>query len=173
MEILLPVEALIPSFYIPDSDEKISVYQKLAGSEDEQTLAEFEQDLVEEYGELPQPVRSLFEVLRLKLACRRAGVVRVKAEDRGRTARDIVLTLSSRVQATDIFRLLQVNSHWKISSNTLRIPEEELSKRAKERGYLKELTEEVKKLTPIPKEKKKKPLTPAPGQKQPGSGIMP
>lgn len=153
VEILLPVEALLPTFYIPDSDEKISVYQKLAGSEDEQTLSEFETDLREEYGELPKQVRNLFAVLRLKLACRKAGVVRVKVEDKSRTAREIVLMLASKVEAMDIMRLLQENSQWKISSNTLRISEEEIIKGSEEE-WLGTLTDNIKKLVKTAKEKK-------------------
>ncbi len=154
VEILLPVEALIPSFYIPDSDEKISVYQKLAGSEDEATLGEFEKDLTDEYGELPKQVQNLFSVLRLKLACRKAGVIRVKTEDRTKTAKDVVLNLGAKIEAMDIMRLLQVNPQWKISGSTLRIDEIELVKRAGGEDYIAELTEEIKKLIKSPKEKK-------------------
>lgn len=155
VEILLPVEALIPTFYIPDSDEKISVYQKLAGSEDEATLKEFETDLQEEYGELPKQVKNLFDVLRLKLACRKAGVVRVKAEDRTKASKDIVLSLSPRVEAMDIMRILQANPQWKISSNTLRIAEEELLRAAGKGNWMDELTENIKKLIKVPKTKAK------------------
>ncbi len=154
-EILLPVEALLPTFYIPDSGEKISVYQKLASSEEESTLAEFEADLRDEYGEPPKQVLNLFAVLRLKLACRRAGVIRIKVEDRTRTERDILLTLSARVEAMDIMRILQVNSQWKISSNTLRIGEEQMIKIAGSRDYLAELTHQVKSLIRPPKSKVK------------------
>lgn len=156
VEILLPVEALIPGFYIPDSDEKISVYQKLAGSEDDATLAEFEQDLRDEYGELPRQVQNLFAVLRLKLVCRKAGVIRVKSESRSRTANDIVLTLHSKVEAMDIMRLLQMNSAWKISGSTLRIDEAELIRRAGRQDYLHELALEIGALVKTQKEKKQK-----------------
>ncbi|MDP7069607.1 MAG: helicase-related protein, partial [Candidatus Peribacteraceae bacterium] len=80
VEILLPVQAMLPSYYIPDEQERISVYQKLAGSEDEAILKEFEQDLIDEYGNLPDNVQNLFAVLHLKIACRRGGVLRVKSE---------------------------------------------------------------------------------------------
>ncbi len=143
VEILLPIEALLPTFYIPDSDEKISVYQKLAGSEDDATLSEFEADLRDEYGDLPKQVKNLFSVLRLKLVCRKAGVIRVKAEDRSRTNKDVVLSLHKKVEAMDIMRLLQVNSGWKISGSTLRIDEEDLRKRAGGPDYMKELTTEI------------------------------
>ncbi len=145
VEILLPLEALLPTFYIPDSDEKISVYQKLASSEDDTTLSEFEVDLREEFGELPKQVKNLFAVLRLKLACRKAGVIRVKAEEHFKGTRDIVLTLSKRVEAMDIMRILQVNSQWKISGSSLTISESELEKRGG-REWIGELTTEIKAL---------------------------
>ena len=154
VEILVPVEALLPSFYVPDSGEKISVYQKLASSESEEMLAEFATDLREEYGELPRQVQNLFAVLRLKLACRRAGVIRVKMEDRTRDSREIVLTLSPRVTAAEIMKLLQYNPQWKISSNTLRIGEGELEKKAGNKDWMKELTEEIKVLERTKKTKK-------------------
>ena len=157
VEIQLPVEALIPSFYITDNEEKISVYQKLAGSEDEAILKEFETDLREEFGELPAQVLSLFQILRLKMACRRAGVLRVKAEDpswsssraepRGsgqdHNATEIVLVLSPRVTAKEIMQLLHHNSQWKISGSSLKIPQTSLEQKADGGDWLQELTEEV------------------------------
>lgn len=149
VEIQLPVEALIPSFYITDDEEKISVYQKLAGSENEEILKEFETDLREEFGALPAQVRSLFQILRLKMACRRAGVIRVKAGDsstdlRGeRISAEIVLTLSSRVTAKEIMQLLHHNPQWKISGTTLRIAESSLEHRAEKKDWLQELINDV------------------------------
>jgi transcription-repair coupling factor (superfamily II helicase) len=124
VEILLPFQALIPTYYIPDEQEKISVYQKLAGSEDEAILKEFEQDLGEEYGKLPKEVQNLFAVLRLKMVCRRAGVTRVKVEESGQGRKEVVLTLSPRVTAQEIMQLLRVNPQWRITGSMLRLDEE-------------------------------------------------
>jgi transcription-repair coupling factor len=151
VEILLPIEALLPSFYITDSGEKISMYQKLAGSESDEMLGEFEADLRDEYGELPKQVKNLFAVLRLKLACRKAGVTRVKMDQpslsgasSGRRANaEIILTLSPRVTAAEIMKLLQMNPQWKISSNTLRIGESELARKAGASDWMAELTSEI------------------------------
>jgi transcription-repair coupling factor (superfamily II helicase) len=146
VEIILPVEALLPSFYIPDSEEKISVYQKLASAEEEATLGEFETDLKEEYGNPPVQVKNLFAILQLKMAARRGGVVRIKAEDRGK-GKDIVLTLAGRVEAPDIMRLIAGNPQWKISSNTLRIDQAALEKNAQSGGdWLRALTQDVGRL---------------------------
>lgn len=155
VEIQLPVEAFIPSFYIPDNEEKISVYQKLAGSEDDTILSEFETDLQQEYGDPPEQVMQLFEILRLKMACRRGGVARVKMEESG-TLREIMLTLSPRVTAKEIMQLLSVNSQWKISGSSLRINMEALQKLAKNKTWIQELTEEIDALVAKKPAKKKK-----------------
>lgn len=126
VEIQLPVEALLPSYYIPDEQEKIAVYQKLAGSEDEAILDEFEQDLREEFGEPPKQVMNLFAILRLKMACRRAGVTRVKMEESGKDNREVVLTLNPRVTANEIMQILTMNPQWRISGSSLRLREDQL-----------------------------------------------
>jgi transcription-repair coupling factor (superfamily II helicase) len=141
VEIQLPVEAFIPAFYITESEEKISVYQKLAGSEDEAILKEFETDLREEYGELPVQVMNLLSVLRLRMACRRAGVQRIKMED-GKD-RFVVLTLSPRVTAKEIMQLLSHNPQWKISGSTLRMSEQVLLQKAKGKDWVLHLASEV------------------------------
>lgn len=125
VEILLPIEALIPLFYIPEEEERISMYQKLAGSEEDAILREFETDLREEYGDPPQPVRNLFAILHLKIACRRVGVLRVKMEEvKGRS--EVVLFLGSRVTAKEVMQLVHKNPQWRISSATLRMVVEDL-----------------------------------------------
>ncbi len=145
VEILLPVEAFLPSFFIPDEQEKISVYQKLAGSEDEGILKEFEQDLLEEYGKLPVQVQDLFSILRLKLVCRKAGVIRIKMEDASKDKQEIILTLSARVTAKEIMQLLQINSQWRITGSQLRIVFDEIVRRSgtKNSEWIQELTEEI------------------------------
>ncbi|MCK5017647.1 MAG: DEAD/DEAH box helicase, partial [Candidatus Peribacteraceae bacterium] len=153
VEIQLPIEALLPSYFIPNEQEKISVYQKLAGSENESILKEFEQDLLEEFGKSPRPVQNLFAILRLKLACRASGVIRVKMEDGAMGERDVILQLHSSVSAKEIMQILQVNPKWKISGSSIRLNENSLAKGKTKTDvqWLKSLSEEIKAL-----EKKKK-----------------
>jgi len=145
VEIQLPFEALIPSYYVTDEQEKISVYQKLASSDEEAILAEFEQDLEAEYGKLPKSVTNLFAILRLKMAARRAGVQRIKIEDVAAGRREIVLTLAARVTAKEIMQLLKLNHQWRISGSSLRLNEEEISRVAKgdEVAWMAELSRQI------------------------------
>ena len=143
VEILLPVQAMIPSYYVPDEQERISVYQKLAGSEDEAILKEFEQDLIDEFGTLPDNVQNLFAVLRLKIACRRSGVLRVKSEDVA-GKQEIVLTLHPSVTAKEIMGILKISPQWRISGSSLKINFEQLLPKAKnDIAWITELTTHV------------------------------
>jgi transcription-repair coupling factor (superfamily II helicase) len=142
-EIILPFEALLPSFYVTDEQEKIAVYQKLAGSEDEAMLKEFENDLIQEFGPIPKQAEHLLNVLRLKMACRRAGVVRIKMDTVSSTKRDIVVSLSPRVTATEIMQLLADTPQWRISGATIRIADVEMEKSAGNAEWLTEITRQI------------------------------
>jgi len=155
VEILLPVQAMIPSYFVPDEQERISVYQKLAGSEDEKILAEFQQDLIDEFGTLPDAVENLLAVLRLKIACRRGGVMRVKMEETA-DKKEIVLTLHSSVTAKEIMGILKVSPQWRISGSALKITFDQLLPKAKnDVAWIEELTKHVEGLERKKVEKKK------------------
>ncbi len=154
IEIILPFEALLPSFYIPDEQEKIGAYQKLAGAEDEAILSEFETDLREEYGPLPKQALGLLQIIRLKMACRRAGVVRIKMDNVSAKQRDIVVNLSPRVTAEEIMQMLKICPQWRISGATLRLSEDVMVKLAGGPEWLDELTRHISALV---KKKAKKP----------------
>ncbi len=157
VELQLPFEALLPTYYIPDQEEKISVYQKLAGSETEEILQEFAGDLRDEYGELPKPVRTLFAVLRLKLACKRSHVIRVKMEHMN-SGREVILTLSPHVTAEEVMQLLQKNPLWRIAGSQLKLKEEQLlnGKAVSEEAWIDALTEQIAALEHKKKKKEKK-----------------
>lgn len=127
-EILLPIEALLPKYYITDEQERISIYQKLAGSENEEILNDFADDLQKEYGDLPVPVQNLFHILRLKLTCKIAGVTRIKMEEMVNRDPEIVVQLHNRVTAAEIMQILTISPQWRIVGSTLRIRQPEITR---------------------------------------------
>lgn len=62
----LPVEAFIPDQYIPDTNQKVEVYRRIAAAGGEEELAELEEELTDRFGDPPEPVQNLVEVARLK-----------------------------------------------------------------------------------------------------------
>ncbi|MCF8010113.1 MAG: transcription-repair coupling factor [Clostridiales bacterium] len=71
----LPVEAYIPDKYIPDENQKVEIYRRIAKKNNESQLDEIEEELTDRFGDLPEPVKNLIEVSRLKTI---AGNMQVK-----------------------------------------------------------------------------------------------
>lgn len=59
-------EAHIPSDYVPDSKERLSLYKALSAAEDERSLVELEAEIRDRFGHLPKELETFFGVLRLK-----------------------------------------------------------------------------------------------------------
>jgi len=124
----LPLTAYIPDTYIVSAKEKINVYQKLSSVDNSVYLEEIREELIEDYGKLPQEVSNLFHVIELKSLAKKAGVATVKAEsvylNKGK---EIVLLMSPKVKPENIMNLLEHNPNWMISGNKLRIKIEDLT----------------------------------------------
>lgn len=117
----LPVEAYIPDTYIPDRKEKLSIYQKISAVDSDKLLQEFRNELEDEYGQFPIQVETLFKLLVLKLMARRAGVLGIKSEIIQQGGKQIVLSLSDKITAEHIIKVLQHNEKWLISGTKLKI----------------------------------------------------
>ena len=85
IKIELPVDAHLPHEYIPGERLRLEAYTKLAKVTDETELAEIEAELVDRYGQPPEPVRSLLEVARLRTLARSAGLSDISVQ--GQTIR--------------------------------------------------------------------------------------
>jgi transcription-repair coupling factor (superfamily II helicase) len=77
----LPVEAHLPTDYVPDEAQKLELYRRLARARTSGDLAAFRQDVMDRFGPLPQPVVRLVEVAELRLAAEAAGVASISREE--------------------------------------------------------------------------------------------
>jgi len=64
----------IPAEYIPEENQRLRMYKRVAGVETESQLSDVSSELQDRYGEPPQAVRNLLEYASLKLQCIRVGV---------------------------------------------------------------------------------------------------
>jgi transcription-repair coupling factor (superfamily II helicase) len=78
-EVNLHVPALLPSTYCSDVQERLSLYKRLADAEMHESLDLLREELVDRFGELPEPARALIECHRVRIAARPLGVARVDA----------------------------------------------------------------------------------------------
>ncbi len=78
-EVNLHVPALLPASYCSDVQERLSLYKRLADAEGREQLDLLREELVDRFGELPEPARALIECHRVRIAARPLGVARVDA----------------------------------------------------------------------------------------------
>ncbi|MEA2609180.1 MAG: hypothetical protein QOJ75_1423 [Chloroflexota bacterium] len=77
----LPVEAHLPTGYVPDEAQKLELYRRLARARSAEDLAAFRQEVQDRFGPLPAPVERLVEVVELRLAAETAGVASISREE--------------------------------------------------------------------------------------------
>jgi len=71
----LPVEAYIPDTYVPDTNQKVEIYKRLAGLAALSDLSDLWEELVDRFGDLPEPVQNLLAVAKVRVL---AGQLKVK-----------------------------------------------------------------------------------------------
>ena len=72
------VDYLIPDRYVPDPEEKMRVYKKIAAMTAPAEIAPLHAELVDRYGPPPQAVVNLLRVAELRLQAWQAGIDRVR-----------------------------------------------------------------------------------------------
>ncbi len=91
----------IPAEYIPQENQRLRMYKRVAGVETEAQLNEVRGELEDRYGEPPAAVRNLLEYATLKLLAQRVGVAGIERK------RDLVSIRFSANAAIDPQRLAQ------------------------------------------------------------------
>jgi transcription-repair coupling factor (superfamily II helicase) len=70
----LPIDAHLPHGYVPSERLRLEMYKRLAAVRSEGEVDEVRAELVDRYGEPPEPVVSLLEVARLRAQARQSGL---------------------------------------------------------------------------------------------------
>lgn len=83
VKINLGVSVLIPEDYVKDSDLRMSLYRKLGGLETEEEIEDFAVELVDRFGKFGEEVENLLNTLKIKLICRKLGIEKIDAGDKG------------------------------------------------------------------------------------------
>ncbi len=87
----------IPAEYIKEENQRLRMYKRIAGVEDELQLRDVANELHDRYGAPPAPVRHLLEYAALKLLCERVGVAAI---ERRRDLVSVRFTENAEIDAT-------------------------------------------------------------------------
>lgn len=76
-ELHLPVAAYLPESYIPDIDQRLSLYRRLSGRLAHEEVDAIGEELLDRYGPLAPEAKNLLEVVRAKGVLRQLGIKRL------------------------------------------------------------------------------------------------
>ncbi|GGJ08862.1 transcription-repair-coupling factor [Alicyclobacillus cellulosilyticus] len=102
----LAVEAYIPDTYIPDATQKIAMYKKFKYVRSLEAADDLEDELVDRYGDLPEPVHNLLDITRIKSLAMAHGIDHIA--DHGQ---DTILRFRDEAAAQMDFAKLNALSH--------------------------------------------------------------
>ncbi len=103
-EIDLQSPALIPDDYLPDVHSRLILYKRIASARDAGDLRELQVEMIDRFGLLPVPVKTLFRVTDLKLRALPVGVKKIEAGPRGGR---IVFGPEPKVDSAKLVQLIQ------------------------------------------------------------------
>ena len=81
--ISLGTSVLIPESYVSDLQLRLGLYRRLSTLETRAEIDAFAAELVDRFGEFPEEVNHLLDVMEIKGLCRQAGVAQVDAGPKG------------------------------------------------------------------------------------------
>ena len=74
--------AFIPEDYVPEEKSRIQLYQQLNSLQEKSGVEKFEAEIRDRFGPLPQPVKNLLEVTRLRVAAQQHNVNDIRVSNK-------------------------------------------------------------------------------------------
>ncbi|MDY6992129.1 MAG: transcription-repair coupling factor, partial [Pseudomonadota bacterium] len=75
--------ALLPSDYLPDVHTRLIMYKRIASATDKQALYDIQVEMVDRFGLLPEPAKTLIKIAELKLKATALGIRKIEFSSEG------------------------------------------------------------------------------------------
>ncbi len=103
----LGIALRIDESYVAEENQRLRLYKKIAGSENEKAIADLRAEMEDRYGALPDATVYLLEAATLRLECERLGVAQI---DRKRTELQMRFTDKAAIDPQQLMRLVARNA---------------------------------------------------------------
>jgi transcription-repair coupling factor (superfamily II helicase) len=82
-EIDLQITALIPESYLGDVHLRLQFYKRIASAKTQLELDEIQVEMIDRFGLLPEPLKTLFAITTIKQAAEKLGIYKIEANAKG------------------------------------------------------------------------------------------
>lgn len=111
-EVNLHAPALLPSDYCADIPARLAVYKRLAHAADDEELLQIQEELIDRFGKLPEPAKTLLATHKLRLAAQPLGIVKIDASE---TQALLQFGSKTQVDPAKIIELVQKQKYIKLA----------------------------------------------------------
>jgi len=106
-EVDLQVAALIPDDYLPDIHGRLVLYKRISNADSEEDLRELQVEMIDRFGLLPDPVKNLFNITRLK---QQAAALRVRKIEANAAGGRLIFSPEPAINTEKFIELIQTQS---------------------------------------------------------------
>ena len=71
------IDAYIPASYIKNEYQKLDIYKRISGIENQEEYMDMQDELIDRFGDIPKPVENLLLIAQIKAMAHQAGVTEV------------------------------------------------------------------------------------------------
>ena len=111
-EINLHTPALLPSDFCGDVHERLSIYKRMANCTVQDKIDDLQEELIDRFGKLPDPVKALIETHRLRIAAKTVGIIKIDAHGE---AASLQFMAKPPIDPMRIIELIQKNRQIKLA----------------------------------------------------------
>jgi transcription-repair coupling factor (superfamily II helicase) len=105
-QVNLNIPAIIPDDYLPDVHTRLILYKRIANASDDEALKDLQVEMIDRFGLLPEPAKTLFRVTALKLRCQPLGISKL---DVGAEHGRVEFASETQIDPLTLVRLIQDN----------------------------------------------------------------
>lgn len=106
-EVDLQTAALIPEDYLPDIHARLVLYKRISSAENQADLHDLQVEMIDRFGLLPEPVKTLFSVTELKHQAEKLGIKKIEANVGGGR---IIFTSEPHINPEQLINLIQTQA---------------------------------------------------------------
>ncbi|MGB1402662.1 MAG: transcription-repair coupling factor, partial [Porticoccaceae bacterium] len=115
IEVNMHLPALIPDDYLPDVNMRLTLYKRLSNCQTEEQLHELQVEMIDRFGLLPEPVKTLFQLAEIRQLGEQLGLKKIEA---GPSSGRLQFTANTAVEPITIVTMVQQNpSTFRLQNN--------------------------------------------------------